>query len=149
MIAATTASDLVQAASLLVAALAFVYSLWYPELVAARDKEMSAQESDRGGERKEILGVLLRRALPLLVTAAIVTLIFVPPVIDVVEHARDRLRDDGWNAAWADYDAIQASLVVLVVAGAALTLHVLWMAIRIEAHRREKGEPPPVAQPSK
>ena len=128
MIAASSVSDVVQAASLVVAALAIVYSLWYPELQHALKIKLEDKKEDRKPQREEILGVILRRAVPLLIAAAAVTAIFFKPALDVAEHALDRVRDDGWDDAWADYDAVRASLVALVVAGAALMVHVAWMA---------------------
>lgn len=140
MIAASSVSDVVQAASLLVAALAIVYSLWYPELQDALKLEMETHKLDRKPQRKHLGGVILRRALPLLIAAAAVTAIFSKPALDVAEHALDRVGDDGWSEAWDDYDAVRASLVVIVVAGVAMTVHVASMAVRLFIKRWPKGD---------
>jgi hypothetical protein len=95
-------------------------------------------EADAIAPRTEIRDDYCRRALPLFVGSISTVIIFAAPCITIVYDAIGRVSDCGLSAV-ADYDAVEASLVLVLFACIALSWHVGLMTWRL----RKKAQPPP------
>jgi hypothetical protein len=58
-------SDAISAASLVLAVLAALYTLWLPDVTAALDLKPAVDPDDRGPQRAKIVSAILSKALPL------------------------------------------------------------------------------------
>jgi hypothetical protein len=117
------AADLVQAESVLVAGLAVVYGLWYPALVAARDRKLPSHAADAAAPKGEIRALYKARGIPLAVGAAITTAAFLPPSVDVCVDTGKLIGEQGLGAV-GDYDPVSASVVLITLTCALLAAHV-------------------------
>jgi hypothetical protein len=119
----TNAADLVQAESLLVAGLAVVYGLWYPALLAARDRKLPPHDEDAAAPKSDIRQLYKARGIPLTVGAGLTTIAFLPPSVEVCVETSKLISEQGFGAL-DDYDAVSASLVLITLACALLAVHV-------------------------
>jgi hypothetical protein len=91
-------SDAVSAASLVLAVLAALYSLWLGDVNAALAIIPKPDRDDRTPQRKQATAVLLTKALPLMVATVSAALILGPRSVailgEVYEHHADRQFDD-------------------------------------------------------
>jgi hypothetical protein len=134
--AASSSADLVQAASLLVAGLAVVYGLWYPDLRAAEKTELAGHPADQVARKLEIGSVYRRRALPLLAGSVLTTATFAYPALDLLASAIRRLWEERLHAL-GDYDAVEMSLVLVTAASAVLSWHVWRIAATLRGISRD------------
>lgn len=118
-------SDAVSAASLVLAVLAALYSLWLGDVNAALAIIPKPDRDDRTPQRKQATAVLLTKALPLLVATVSAALILgsrsVAILGEVYEHHADRPFDD----VKALFVLTSALLVVLAIVAAVQTAGLL------------------------
>jgi hypothetical protein len=126
----TSSADIVQAESLLVAGLAVVYGLWYPSLAAARDRKLPTKSEDAAKPKAEIRTVYRTRGVPLAICAAVTTVVFLAPSAEVLVDTAKLIGKKG-TGALGEYDAVSASIVLITVASAFLTVHVGRFARRV------------------
>lgn len=69
-------SDLLSAASILLAVVGILYGLWYGEIKDALKEKVAAHPEDNGKAISHVSSVLSTRAIPLLVAASSVSVIF-------------------------------------------------------------------------
>jgi hypothetical protein len=136
-------ADLVQAASLLVAGLAVVYGLWYPRLEKSLSRHLPEHEADAIAPRTEIRDDYRRRALPLFVGSALTVIVFVWPCVKIAYDAIMRVSNCGLSA-FADYNAVEASLVLVLFACIALSWHVGLITWKL---RKKAQSPAPASDP--
>lgn len=118
-------SDAVSAASLVLAVLAALYSLWLGDVNAALAIIPKPDRDDRTPQRKQATAVLLTKALPLMVATVSAALILGPRSVailgEVYEHHADRPFDD----VKALFVLTSALLVVLAIVAAVQTAGLL------------------------
>lgn len=73
--------DVLSAASLLLAILAVLFSLWYGDIAAALRIETPTHLEDAGPQRRQIAEAIKTRAAPLAGAALVLLLVFVPEAI--------------------------------------------------------------------
>ena len=107
----------------MVAGLAVVYGLWYPALIEAQARKLPKHDPDAVEPKREIRALAKSRGLPLALAAVILTLVFLPPAVEVLIDALHAFDDQGFGAV-EDYDAVSAALVIITGASALLSLHI-------------------------
>jgi hypothetical protein len=96
--------DLLSAASLLVASVGLLFSVWQPEITSALAVSNKGLRADRGPRITQVKQALLYRALPLLLAVLLIVLTCLPPAVAAIVHA---LTDDFGHS----YDPINAMFV--------------------------------------
>lgn len=79
--------DAISAASLVLAVLAALYTLWLPDVSAALAITPKDDEDDRGPQRTQVRTALLTKALPLGLATIAATAILLPRGINIVVEA--------------------------------------------------------------
>jgi hypothetical protein len=80
-------SDALTAASLLLAALALIYSAWSTSIDAAISQPLSPNAKAKAREQAEIRKILTGRARPLSITAWLIALVFAPRSYELLATA--------------------------------------------------------------
>lgn len=129
-------ADLLSSASLLLALVGLLYSLWYPEMKSAAQTEVPQQEEDREAPRDYVSRVLFRRALPLSLAATGLAIIFVPDTFGIVYGAVSTAYQLGFSALRA-YSAVKAAFCFVVAFAIAISGHLLTLTARLYMVRRK------------
>ncbi len=116
-------ADLLSAASLLLAALAVLYGVWYSSIEEARILPLPNRKDDAIKPLAQVRGILRGRAYPLAVASGLATAVFAPEAISICATTIDSFADRGLGA-FSYYDPIEAALLLVTVGLAVLTLHV-------------------------
>lgn len=114
-------ADLLAAASLLLAALAVLYSVWYSSIEDARTLKLPTKRDDAVKPVTQIQGVLHGRAYPLAIASCLATIIFVPEAITILVSTVNSFADHGLGA-FGYYNPIEAALFVVTLGLAFLTI---------------------------
>ena len=123
-------SDLLSAASLLMAVIAILYSLWYPELTKVLEIKPAKYKDDNVGPMKQVQRVLLAKALPLSLMALIVALVFLPDAIKICVEAYNGCATKGC-AAIKSYDAVRTAYVLVFTFSLVLAFYVFTLSFKI------------------
>ncbi|WP_018075968.1 hypothetical protein [Novosphingobium nitrogenifigens] len=89
--------DAISAASLVLAVLAALYTLWLPAVSAALAITPADDKEDRGPQRAQVVTALFTKALPLAGATLAATLILLPRGIAIVVEAWMRWREWGFD----------------------------------------------------
>lgn len=122
MAAARTLPDLLSAASLLLAVVAVLFGVWFPEVsqcLEIKDDKPLYWESGRGS-RGRVHHAKVTRAWPLAAASVLVAAIFLPESILIILRSARNIYHHGVFAPWRHYDPVETSLVVVVVFAIAL-----------------------------
>ena len=127
-------TDLLSAASLLLAGIGVVYGTWYPELSAALAKEIPEHKPDRRPTQKALKIALWHRALPLAVFSFVTTVILLPNAVTITAaSARNYLSAtrvaSGYDASATLYVAVELSALLFAMHLVSLAWR-LWMRLR-------------------
>ncbi|MGY0234974.1 hypothetical protein [Longispora urticae] len=122
-------SDLLAAASMLVASIGLLYSTWHAQIEKAINVEPKLQTLDRDAALKEVRQAM-GRAGPLAGSALAFVIVFGPTAGSIVCGFLHRLS----NPSWRDYDPVLAAfcvvyLIAVVLAGSSVAqVGGLWSA---------------------
>jgi hypothetical protein len=120
-------SDLLSAASLLLAIVGVLNGLWYAEISAAISLDLPPHKEDREGPLRKIRSVLWGKALPLAAASLSVSSVFLPPSVMIVIQSLKGYRKNGISFL-RNYDAIATSLVLVELFAAVLAVHsIVWL----------------------
>ena len=128
-------SDLVSAASLLLAVLGVLYGLWYPEIIEALDIKVPAFREDRNKPIQQVVSVLYGRAIPLAVAALGVSLIFLPDALEITRRSIQNYLGKGFEAL-TNYNAVQTSFCFVVTLSGAIAMHITYFSVKLVLLRR-------------
>jgi len=128
--------SLLTAASVLLALVGVVYALWYEELKQAIEREMPRHLADRETILSHLRSVYWSRAVPLTVASISVTLVFVPPALDIVADSAQQYVRYG-IANIKNYDATATSVVLIEVFLIMLSVQVSATMVRLNRHIRK------------
>ena len=123
--------DLLSAASLILAVVGMLYSLWYPEIQKALDEQIPKFKEDRIKINKAIGGVLWTRSLPLAILALIVSLIFTPDTLKVSYEIYNQISTSDIATFFRNYDSVGIAFCVVEILTIGIGLHVLVMSIKL------------------
>lgn len=127
-------ADLLASASLALTALTVLFALWSADVNHARRLERKPHRGDRDPAVAEIRRTQRQKAAPLMAATVAVTLVLVPPVVEVVGSSASRVQGSGLSAL-KRYQAEQALFLVvwLLLVGLALVTFGSWRALRAKA----------------
>jgi hypothetical protein len=104
-----TMSDLLSAASLILAVVGILYGLWYPEIQKVLEKKVPTHVEDRGTIYREISSTLWSRSLPLTFLAIMIFLIFLPDTIKYILEISSQISTGGFSKFISDYNAVSTA----------------------------------------
>ena len=119
-------ADLLAAESLLLAILAVIYSLWYPEIAQTLDTKPQLHVEDSAGDLRHVNDIIKQRAVPLVGAGVLIALVFTPDVLRIVVAAVRHLASRGLGAI-GDYDAVKTAFVLVTLLNVALSCHLAEM----------------------
>ena len=135
--AAPTNGDILGAASLLLAILTVLFSLWYSDIGAALRVEIPTHLEDAGPQRRQVSEAIKTRAAPLAAGALVLLLVFIPEAIHLALHWIRHAYNHGLWHAVKSYDSVELSIVAVVLFLAALTVYTVWLMAELIKLRRQ------------
>ena len=111
------------AASLILAAIALVYSAWSQSIQSGIDRQFSANDKMKATEQEQVRQTMTSRALPLAIASTSVLAVFAARLWNVTVSVIDY-----WSGISSQYDDVAAAFVVTQVFVATLTVH-LWRQV--------------------
>lgn len=123
-------SDLLSAASLLLAVLGVLYGLWYPEIMDALDTEVPPFVEDRRHPYRQVVSVLYGRALPLMIAGIGISAIFLPDALHIALSSLRAYKMEG-IAYLKDYSAVHTAFVFVVTMSVAITVHMTMFTVKL------------------
>jgi hypothetical protein len=128
-------SDLLAAASLLMAIAAILFSLWYSEIATALKIEPKQYSEDDASARRIVTAVLHSKAIPVAIMALAVALIFLPDAITLVMESYIGYVQHGF-AAFEKYDAVRTAYCFVNVLSWVLTVYMCTLVVQLFYLRR-------------
>jgi hypothetical protein len=129
-------SDLLSAASLLMAVTAILYSLWYVELTSALETPVGRKEDNLRNCRKT-RRLLVSKALPLVFIAVATSLIFLPDAIRIATqsfkgYVAQIVQNGGYSAVNTAYCVVVLISILLSIYTVDLFIRLLrlWLSLR-------------------
>jgi hypothetical protein len=115
-------SDLLSAASLILAVVGVTYGVWYPEIKKVLEMEIPRHTEDRTRIYREVSACLFTRSLPLALMATLTTLIFLPDAVKAISEMVAQIRAGGLVEFSQGYDAVTTAfcMVELLTIGFAI-----------------------------
>jgi hypothetical protein len=118
-------ADILSSASLLLAVLTAIFSLFYPDIVKILDivPKTGSLKKDNGPDY--VLGIAVRnsKVLPLFIGGPILTLVFIPVFLNQLKNVYLVFKTEGFKMS--DYDTANASYIVVTLFAIALTTYIL------------------------
>jgi hypothetical protein len=132
-----TTGDVLGAASLLLAILAVLYSLWYGDIGAALRVQIPTHHEDAGPQRRQVAEAIRTRAAPLACAALVLFMVFLPEAIRLITHWFRHAADDGLWQAIKSYDPVELSIVAVVVLLGFLAAYTVWLTVELLTLKRK------------
>lgn len=107
-------SNLLSAASLLLAVVGILYGLWYGEITDALKEKVALHAKDNKKALSHVSSVLSKRAIPLAIAAFLVSIIFLPDVIKLFIISFNNYRTKGFTAL-KDYGAVETAFCFVII----------------------------------
>jgi hypothetical protein len=108
-------SAALSAASVLLAVIAILFSLWYSAILDARDIAIPDHLEDAGPQRRQVRNALLSQAVPLTIGCVVLAVAFVPEAVRLGHEWIELAGDNGLEAALNAYDSVELSLFLVVL----------------------------------
>ncbi len=124
--------DTLSASSLLLAALALVYSQWYPQITATLRKGENAKNKnslDRKPELREVRNALHGRALPLLISASFLFFVLLPDAVRITASSARSYAEEGFRHL-RNYDTVLTAYVLTVLILFGFCIHLVLVAVK-------------------
>jgi hypothetical protein len=105
-------SDLLSAASLLLAIVAVLHGMWYPEIVRSLDTHVPDHPAAKRKPYAEVSDVRRTRALPLMTATVLLAAVFLPDAVKIVLASASTMASTGVSAL-ARYSAVATAFVLV------------------------------------
>jgi ABC-type microcin C transport system permease subunit YejB len=128
-------SDKLSAASLLLTAVAIIYSLWYPEISRALKIAPKPHKPDNRTDFKEVGQILITRSLPLFLISIALVAIFAPDSVQIIRLTLQTLASAELRAR-SRYDAVTACFLAVSSLTLLFTAHLAVLSIRLAGLRQ-------------
>lgn len=115
-------SDLLSAASLFLALIGLLYSVWYEEITRAITMHVPPHEADRGPAVRELRRVTRTRALPLFMSSILLAIVLTPDLLAVIVSGIHRAVADRFGAL-KHYNAVKTLFAAIAVTSIGLAIH--------------------------
>lgn len=117
-------SDLLSAASLLLAVISVLFGLWYPEIVKALEIEEPKHKPDRLAPKRQVLKILRYRSIPLTLAFFSLILVFSPDTIKIILQSVEQYQKNGLKAL-SNYSSVSTAFVLVILLAYTLTGYTL------------------------
>jgi hypothetical protein len=107
-------SDLLSAASLLLAIVTVLYGMWYPEIMKSLETEVPDHPAARRKPRGEVAAMRRNRALPLMTATILLAAVFLPDALKIVLQSTGSIVSNGISA-FAKYSAVATAFVLVEI----------------------------------
>lgn len=128
-------SDLLSAASLLMAIAAILFSLWYSEIAKALEIEPMHFREDNKDARQTVTAVLRSKAIPVALMALAVALIFLPDALKLARVSYLGYVQHGF-AAFEKYDAVRTAYCFVNVLSWVLASYMCTLVVQLFSLRK-------------
>jgi hypothetical protein len=132
----TTMSDILSAASLLLAVATVLYALWYPEILASININIPPYKEDRSGPLSDLKNTLYSRAIPLFIMTLLVAGVFIPDALKIISETIGYLRQDRPDVVLT-YSSVKTAFVFVVILSIALVFQTGGMLRKLLSHKNE------------
>lgn len=129
-------SDLLSAASLFLAVIGLLYSVWYGEITKALALGVPKHQDDRGPAIDGTRTIYRTRALPLALASITLAVVLVPDLISVVGTTLNAIAREGVSAI-SLFDAVRALFCAVAVTSVSLAVHTSRLAWRVRSRWKE------------
>lgn len=135
--------DLLSSASLLLAAIAMVFSVWYPEIKTLSDTEIP--KHDRNPHTRKLIILLWTRALPLALASLCVTAIYFPEFIKIIQRSA-KVHFSPTEGDIFHYNAVATAFILVVLLTMGLTGFLFYYVICLSSLISESKKPSETGQ---
>lgn len=132
-------SDLLSAASLLLAVLGMLYGLWYPEIIATLEIKVPPHVEDRQGPYHKVTTIFYGRALPLTIASIGVSLIFLPDAVKISLDSIFGYSTQGIFYLYS-YSATRTAFCFVVAMSSTIAAHLIVFSIKLIRLRKRLAE---------
>ncbi len=129
-------SELLSAASLLLAVVGILYGLWYGEITNALKVGVATHAADNKKALSHVTSVLVNRAIPLLIAACLVSIIFLPDVIRLILHSFNYYRTEGFSAL-KDYGAVETAFCFVILFAIFISINIITLIVKLYSLKRK------------
>lgn len=117
--------DLLSSASLLVAIITVLYSLWYPAIQATLNAPIPDYKAQCKKPISEVTTVFWKRAVPLAVAAFAIALVFAKDAVYLCINSFTSYYNTGIIKALETYNAVGTAFVLVVILSLALAIYMV------------------------
>lgn len=128
MMTAVPLSDLIASASLLLAVLAILFSVWHEPVMDVLKLPTGGIPGNLTGTRDALSAAFWSKAFPLTLGGAATILVFFPEILDIGGQAV------ACSPQTCHYDAVKAAFVLTQAFAAGLTAYCGYLAFRLREH---------------
>jgi len=130
-------ADILSSASLLLAILTAIFSLFYPAIteILTIEPKTGATKKDNGPNYIRGKGVRNSKVLPLFIGGPLLTLVFIPEFLYQLKNVQLVYKAHGIRMS--DYDTANASYIMVTVFAIALTINILILSFKYFAHLKK------------
>ncbi|MDT4896422.1 MAG: hypothetical protein QOH25_1499 [Acidobacteriota bacterium] len=129
-------ADLLSSASLLVAIIAVLYGLWYPDISRGINMEVPQYKEQCAGPLSTVNLIMKRRALPLVLISVGLAIVFVKDTIRILYNSTISL-GSGIGARLLNYDGVNTAFVFVEILLICVSIQLIADFIKLA---RKKGE---------
>lgn len=123
-------SDLLSAASLLMAVIAIIYSLWYPELTEKLNIYPKPHKEDNVADCQLVKMALISKAIPLSILALLIALTFLPDAVKIALEAMSTYKIHG-AASINLYNAVKTAYFLVSIVSVALAFYIIVLMLKL------------------
>lgn len=129
--------DVLSSASLLLAVVALLYTIWQPDIQKVKDFDDERHYPDIEKNHEKLKQVLLRQAIPLTTGASLMAIIFLPEFINLIISSFQIMIAVGLLNSLLTYDVILAAFLIVEIGFLFLMAHLWYMTSElIKKNRR-------------
>lgn len=123
-------SDLLSAASLLMAVIAIIYSLWYPELTEKLNISPKQHREDNVAACQSVKMALIGKAIPLSILALLIALTFLPDALKIALEAMATYKIHGAESIKL-YSAVKMAYCLVSAVSVALAFYIIVLLVKL------------------
>lgn len=122
--------DILSAASLLLAIVTVLYALWYQELTSALQTEIPEHIEEYPRPLATLKKVFFSRAIPLFLSSATVSFVFLPDAITIIMQAANAWTTGNASSTFV-YSSVKTAICIVVIFSIGIAAHSGSILLRI------------------
>jgi hypothetical protein len=129
--------DILSSASLILAVIALLYTIWQPDIQKAKEFDEESHYPDIKKNHEKLKQVLSRQAFPLATGASFMAVIFLPEFINRIVYSFQIIAAMGLLNSLSTYDVILAAFLIVEISFLFLMVHLWVMASELIKKNRK------------